>query len=337
MTRRERVLKALAFEEPDKVPWHIGLTIPLREEVALHFGVEAEDVDEALGNHFLVLHSEPPDAWTEIRPGFWRDEFGVVWDRTVDRDIGNPVDFIFSEPKIEGYEWPDPLNPAKYAGWGERIEADGGERFVVADLGFSLFERAWTMRGMENLLMDMVLNEDFVNDLLDTICEWNIEVLGKIMTYPVDAVLIGDDWGQQRALIMGAALWRKYMLPRVRRMYSVVRDAGGKVFIHSCGKVDELFDDLVEAGLECFNPFQPEVMDTFALAKKYKGRLAFYGGISTQRLLPYGAPEDVRREVRRICDDIGAGGGYIAAPAHDTPKDVPVENVLAMWETLRDQ
>lgn len=335
MTRRERVVKALAFQEPDKAPWHIGLTIPLQEEIARELG--AADVDQALGNHFLSLHSGPPDAWTEVKPGFWRDQFGVVWDRTVDKDIGNVIDLVFPEPDLDGYDWPDPLNPKKYTAWNERIESDNGDRFVLAELSFSLFERAWTMRGMENLLMDMILHEEFVNELLDTICDWNIEVLKKMMTYPVDAVLMGDDWGQQRGLLTGGALWRKYILPRIRRMYAVVRDAGRKVVIHSCGKVDELFDDLVDAGLHCFNPFQPEVMDTFALAKKYKGRLAFYGGISTQRLLPYGTPGDVRREVRHICRQIGAGGGYIAAPAHDTPKDVPVENVLALWETLRDQ
>lgn len=335
MTRRERVFKALRFEEPDKVPWHIGLTIPLREKLAAHFG--ADDVDEALGSHFLGLHSEPPDAWTEVKPGFWRDEFGVVWDKTVDKDIGNTIGLVFPEPSLDGYDWPDPLDPKKYGGWRERIESDNGDRFVLAELSFSLFERAWTMRGMENLLMDMILHEEFANELFDTICDWNVEVLKKMMTYPVDAVLMGDDWGQQRGLLMGGALWRKYILPRVTRMYKVVRDAGRKVFIHSCGKVDELFDDLADAGLHCFNPFQPEVMDTFALAKKYKGRLAFYGGISTQRLLPYAAPDDVRREVKDILRRVGAGGGYIAAPAHDTPKDVPVENVLALWETLRDQ
>jgi uroporphyrinogen decarboxylase len=99
--------------------------------------------------------------------------------------------------------------------------------------------------------------------------------------------------------------------------------------------VDELFDDLVEIGVKVFNPFQPEVMDTFALADRYKGRLAFFGGISTQKLLPYGTPAEVRAGVREIVKRIGRSGGYIAAPAHATPKDTPFENVLAMWEVLR--
>jgi len=338
MTRRERIRKALAFEQADFVPWHINLTIPARRKVAEYFGIadDRETVDEALGNHVHHILTEPPDAWVEERPGFWRDEFGVLWDRTVDQDIGNPCELVLPEPTLEGYDWPNPVDPVRFGEFPPAFRREP-EMFVVADFGFSLFERAWTMRGMENLLMDMVLNEQFVHNLFRTICDWNLECITKVLEWPVDAVLTGDDWGQQQGLIMGPELWHKFILPHVTRMYKLVRDAGRKVFIHSCGKVDELFDDLVGIGVNCFNPFQPEVMDTFALAKRYKGRLAFFGGISVQSLLPYGSPGEVRAEVAHIIKEIGAGGGYIAAPSHDTPKDVPIENIIAMWEVLRDQ
>ena len=101
--------------------------------------------------------------------------------------------------------------------------------------------------------------------------------------------------------------------------------------------MDELFDDLVEIGLNCFNPFQPEVMDVYALHERYFGRLAFNGGVSTQRLLPYGSPAEVRREVSRMVRDLGARGGLIVAPAHAVPPDVPVENMLAMLDVLMNQ
>jgi len=106
--------------------------------------------------------------------------------------------------------------------------------------------------------------------------------------------------------------------------------------IHSCGDVDELFDDLVAIGLACFNPFQPEVMDVEALLPAYRGRLAFHGGLSTQRTLPFGSVEDVRRETRRLLE-FGSGGGYIFAPAHDVEGDVPLENMLAAIETVHRQ
>ena len=106
--------------------------------------------------------------------------------------------------------------------------------------------------------------------------------------------------------------------------------------IHSCGKVDELFEDLIDIGLNCFNPFQPEVMDVWSLVPKYRGRLAFHGGLSTQRTLPYGTPDDVREETRKLLA-LGRDGGYIFAPAHGVPEDVPPENVMAFVEILQAQ
>jgi len=152
-----------------------------------------------------------------------------------------------------------------------------------------------------------------------------------------DIVHFGDDWGQQHGLIMGPRLWREFIKPRIQRMYARVREAGKIVSIHSCGDVDELFDELVELGLNLFNPFQPEAMDVYALKKKYHGQLAFHGGLSTQRVLPFGTPDEVRAETQRLIREIGRGGGYIFAPAHAVPGDVPLENILAFMEVLQSQ
>ncbi|HNT36245.1 MAG TPA: uroporphyrinogen decarboxylase family protein, partial [bacterium] len=144
------------------------------------------------------------------------------------------------------------------------------------------------------------------------------------------------DWGQQRGLQMGPRLWREFIYPELKRMYRVVRDAGKYVFIHSCGDVDELFVDLIEIGLNCFNPFQPEVMDVPGLLEHYRGRLTFFGGLSTQRTLPYGTPADVRNETRRLIA-LGKDGGYILSPAHAVEGDVPLDNMLAFMEEAFQQ
>ena len=119
-------------------------------------------------------------------------------------------------------------------------------------------------------------------------------------------------------------------------MYGVVREAGKFVMIHSCGDVDELFDELIALGVNCFNPFQPEVMDVYALLPAYRGRLAFHGGMSTQRTLPFGSVADVQAETRRLLA-LGREGGYLFAPAHDVEGDVPLENMLAMVEIVQAQ
>ncbi len=146
----------------------------------------------------------------------------------------------------------------------------------------------------------------------------------------------GDDWGQQRGLQMGPRLWHEFLLPPLQRMYAAVREAGMFVLIHSCGDVDELFDALIGAGVQCFHPFQPEVMDVEGLLPRYRGRLAFHGGMSTQKTLPFGTVQEVRAATRRLLE-LGAEGGLIFAPAHDLEGDVPLANLLAMIEVVRAQ
>jgi uroporphyrinogen decarboxylase len=184
--------------------------------------------------------------------------------------------------------------------------------------------------------MDFFDHPNFVRELLAAIADYNIAQVQRALQYDVDAVYFGDDWGQQRGLQMGPATWREFILPELRRIYGVVRDAGKFVMIHSCGDVDELFDDLIDAGIHCFNPFQPEVMDVWSLLPRYRGRLAFHGGLSTQRTMPFGSVADVQAETRRLLE-LGREGGYIFAPAHDLEGDVPLENMLAAVEIVRSQ
>jgi uroporphyrinogen decarboxylase len=115
-----------------------------------------------------------------------------------------------------------------------------------------------------------------------------------------------------------------------------VREAGKAVMIHSCGAVDELFDELIALGLNCFNPFQPEVMDVDDVFRRYHGRLSFFGGLSTQRTLPFGSVEDVRRETAHLLD-LGRDGSYVFATGHAVEGDVPLENMLAFIDTVRAQ
>jgi uroporphyrinogen decarboxylase len=294
------------------------------------------DFETTLGNCLAVLHTEPAGAWREVRAGIWQDQFGVQWDRSIDSDIGNVCNVRITRETLDDFQFPDPDDPSRFADHARFIEKTP-EAFHVTNLGFSLFERAWTLAGMETFLMAMMDDRDFAHALLDRILEYNLRIIDKACAFPIDAMMFGDDWGQQRGLIMGAALWRELIGPRVRRMYELVKSRGKRVFIHSCGKVDDLFPDLIDSGLDVFNPFQPEVIDVYEAKRRYGDRLSFYGGISTQKTLPYGTTDDVKDEVRRLLERVGKNGGYIAAPAHDVPRDAKPENIAAMIETLQSQ
>ena len=336
MTPRDRVLKALVHQQPDICPWHITFTIPAREKLTAYLGTD--DLERAVGNHFAKIEAVPDDGWQEIRPDFWRDEFGVVWDRTLDKDIGNvdPAVLVLPEPDLGGLEFPDPLDPERYRHH-RQFCRDNPDLFRVNDFGFTLFERAWTLRGMENLFFDMVERPDFVHELLDRILEWNLAIIEGVGRFEIDAILFGDDWGQQRGLIMGPDYWREFFKPRAAAEYQACHDKGMYVMIHSCGDVTQIMDDLVEIGVDVFNPFQPEVMDVAAVKARYGDRLSFFGGMSTQKILPYAGAEEVARRTEWLIEHIGAGGGYIFSPAHDVPKDVPPENMAAMIEVLKNQ
>lgn len=332
MIKREVVKLALDGQCPPYVPWHFGFTHEAYARLVEHFG--QPDLEDIFQNHLLDL-GNGIGFFEDIGHDRVRDHFGVIWDRSIDKDIGNVVGCVLPQPTLQGYQFPDPLAERFFADIPQQIERFG-DRFRVFQVGFSLYERAWTLRGWENLAMDFHDHPAFVHELLNTIADWNIAQIGGALKHDIDGVYFGDDWGMQRGLQMGPALWREFIYPVLQRMYGFVRKESKYVIIHSCGDVDELFDDLIAIGLNCFNPFQPEVMDVDALLRKYRGRLAFHGGLSTQKTLPYGSAEDVRRETRRLLE-LGREGGYIFAPAHAVEGDVPLENMLAFIEVVQGQ
>ena len=329
---RQRVCQAIRHEQPDCVPWQLGYTAPARQKLEAYYGTN--DLDNVLGNHLAKYRSRLPDMPVDGHPGLWRDEFGVVWNRTVDRDIGIVQQHPLTERSLDLVRFPDPHDPRRYVGLGAFFAAHR-DRFRYLSVGFSLFERAWILRGMNDVLIDMLEAPEFVDELLDSIMKYDLAMLHRFLQQDFDAVLFGDDWGQQRGLLFGTRLWRRFIKPRIAELYGAVKRAGKVVMIHSCGKVQELFSDLIEVGLDVFNPFQPEVMDPYEIKRRFGDRLAFFGGMSIQKLLPFGSPQEVRDEARRLAQEVGRGGGLILAPSHDMPGDIPVENIVALAEAMR--
>ncbi len=333
MTNRERVIAALRHRQPDRVPYQIGFTQRARAAMVEAYG---DSVFALIDNCFAGVAAKPGPLEGWIDENTWQDEFGVRWDRSVDRDIGIVCNRVLPERDLSGLRLPDPDDPLRWEGFGEAVAA-ATDRCIQFSIGFSLFERAWTLRGMDALFVDMVEAPEFVDELLDRICDYNVALVQRAVQFDIDVVHFGDDWGSQRGLMMGPTLWERFLMPRLARQYGAARAAGKFVSIHSCGHVQEVFGQLIEIGLDCFNPFQPEVMDPYEMKRLYGDRLAFWGGVSTQKLLPYGTPDDVRAEVGRLLREVGEGGGYICSPAHSIPGDAKPENIMAMIEVLREQ
>ena len=334
MTKRERMIAALTHRETDFIPYEVGFTHEAFEKLAAFYG--DRNFTDKIGNHTTGYYYSGKLVPVPGKPGYYQDDFGVVWNRTVDKDIGVVENMMIPEPAMGTYKFPH-VPEAEIRKGCENLMSDKGEYFTCGSLGFSLFERAWTLCGMENILMYMITDPDFVDELLGQIVDFNMKIINLYLDYDIDCVYFGDDWGQQSGLIMGPVMWRKFIKPHLAKMYGAVKAKGKFVVQHSCGDIQEVYPDLVEIGLDAHQTFQPELFDIAALKKMYAGKLAFWGGISTQRLLPFETPEGVVKKAVEIMKIMGPGGGFIVAPTHAIPGDVPAENMDAMIKLFQNQ
>jgi uroporphyrinogen decarboxylase len=268
-----------------------------------------------------------------------RDLFGSVW-RT-DRLPAHLEEPALSEPDLAGFSLPG-LDTVFRQNWREegrrRCEALREQgRFVMAVIGYGLFERSWTLRGFENALTDMALHPDFYAELLDLITEFYLRIIERLVQLPIDGIQTGDDWGHQQGLIMGIERWRRFFRPRYARLWQRIKDAGLYTMHHSCGNVSEVVGEVADAGLDCLESLQPEAMSPYALKEEFGEKIAFWGGLGTQQLLPRGTPEQVRAEVKRLCTEMARGGGYVLAPSKPVMTEVPTENAAALLEATLEQ
>lgn len=331
MTKRDVVLRTLQHQESDVIPYFLEMTEETEKKMIAYTG------DPLFSQHSdSYLAQERNESFTDLSDGKFKDMFGVIWDKGAQEgDFGIAIGHPIPEAEIGDYVFPEPdekLIREKC----ERLVAQR-DKFTMYIIGFSLYERLWTLHGIEETLVDFLMEPEFIDEVLDKIVEYNCKVVDIVAQYPIDCIFFGDDWGQQQGLIMGYPLWQRFIKPRLKKMYDHVKSYGMYVSQHSCGDCREVFPDLVELGLDIYNTFQPEVYDIVDFKERFGKSITFYGGISTQKILPFVSPDEVKAEMHRVMDILGKDGGYILAPTHAMPGDIPEENVLAFLDVARNE
>lgn len=213
------------------------------------------------------------------------------------------------------------------------------DSFIVAYFYWGLFERSWTLRGFENALMDAIAEPDFYEEMLDRLTEQYLAFVDYSIDLPIDGFLFGDDWGDQRGVILGPDRWRKFIKPRWAKIYQKVHDRGKFVLSHCCGSVADIMPDIIEMGLDVLESVQPEPADMcpYELKSKWGDKITFWGCLGSQSTIPFGTPAEITDEVARLTSEMGRGGGYILAPAKELQPETPTENAVAVVEAFTNQ
>jgi uroporphyrinogen decarboxylase len=348
---------ALRHEQPDFTPYNFHGSAGVYAALRQHYGFQDnQTLVEFIGNHIVKVGSDfNVDPWAQDiqvqslpsggplvttvdkQGGLHTDEFGCVWNRS--GGLPHPVAYPLAEdpPDLSHYRFPDPYHPGRFDADRKVVEQNKGKVFIFGKLGMAMFERAWSIRGLEQLMMDMISLPDFVEELLDRILyEWNLPIIDQQIALGIDGFYFADDWGSQTNLMFSPKLWRRMIKPRLAVCYQRVKQKGLVVGQHSDGNVLDIMPDLIEIGMDVFNPVDPTVYDPNLLKEKFGDKLTLYGGINVKQTLPFGSPQEVRKEMLERSLQLGQGGGYILQSSHTMLEDIPQTNLVAYVDTCHE-
>lgn len=374
MGHRERVLKALNHEEPDRVPFDLGGTsnssihINAYQDLKAHFGVETEKADDTIANKYLQsvvvdeqilqaldidfrhLSAGTSDSRPDVPVGDdgYTDEWGQLRRMPEGSLYYDVVDFPLSGAitvrDIVNYPWPDPTDPGYTRGLRDRALAirESTDCALVLRVPSPFVHTTQFLRGFEDWFMDLAADPDLATALFEAAVEVSAgqatELLREVGDI-VDIVAMGDDLGFQDGPMVAPETYRRLLKPWHKKYFDTLKaNTSALIHFHCCGSISALLDDLIDIGVDVINPVQVNAadMDSATLAAKFGDRVSFWGAIDTQHVLPDGTTEDVRAEVKRRIGDLAPGGGYVFSAVHNIQPDVPLENILAMYEAANE-
>ena len=340
MTSRQRVRATLQRQQPDRVPVWCGATPEFWQKAKQQLGVDDEGLRLRLGDDFRrlgVMVSRAPDA-APLPPGATgRTNFGVPrrglgYGQAVANPLANAT-----LREVHAYPWPDLNAPI-------RLVADSSVhsgRYAVLGGTYSLF---WhdliDLLGMENMYLKMYDEPLLVDTILQHVVDYHVAVNRKVFEaagHLIDIYFLANDFGSQHGPLLSEDMFRRFIVPHLRRLAILGHDFGLKVMLHSCGSIYPLIPAIIECGIDVLHPVQPcGQMDLAQLKAEFGDRIVLNGAIDAQHTLIEGSPEIVRRKTREVLGIMKPGGGYIGGASHDTIMgETPVANVLAMFDTLR--
>lgn len=369
MRSRERVRRALDHQEPDRIPFILGgctsttIMLPAYQQLKKYLGIEEgtpefmsrvmqvvhveETVLKALDIDIRVIEEKSPSGakFHDKENDILTDEWGVKWRRPPEGfyyDICNSPLKDATVEDLETYPWPEPDHPERLEGVPEKARDmhNNSPYALYAHLpGTNIFEYAWYLRGLEQFLLDLLMDKKFAQALLRKITDIQkrrtANFLSKAGKY-IDIIRTSDDLGTQRSLFMSPELYREMIKPFHKDYFTLIKEnSEAKILYHCCGSIAPLIPDFIDAGIDILNPVQVscEGMDTKKLKEEFGDKLSFCGAIDTQHILPNGSAGDVEAEVRKRIADLAPGGGYLFAAVHNIQADVPPENIMAMYDS----
>jgi uroporphyrinogen decarboxylase len=333
MNSRERLKAIIAGEPADRCGFWTGN--PHADSwPALHafFGTQTpEELRTRLGDDF---------RW--ISPQFFPDAYNdpdghAMFDAGLDKEshgAHGPFWDCEDVSEVHDHPWPNP----DYLGFDTCLEAlrNTGDVYRASGFWTCFYHNIMDLFGMESYMVKMYTHPEIVQAVTDHVCAFYYEANERFFTLAgdlVDGFFFGNDFGTQRDLICGPEQFNRFIMPWFRKFTEQAHQHGYQALLHSCGAIHKVIDELIDAGVDCLHPLQARAahMDAETLARDFKGRIAFMGGIDTQDLLVHGTPDEIRDDVRRVKDLLGPR--LVVSPSHEALlPNVPPENVLAMAE-----
>ena len=343
----ERVAAAVAHQMPDRVPldyWAVqensdrimaAYGLPVIAALRRFLGVDMVHVAPRMRRSLMERPGTDDrfDAWGSRRAWVVNADGSGAW-----AFAASPLVDIDTVEGLRGFQWPN-LDMFEWEEFSRQLDAHEG--LAITGGFLTIFAACWLLRGIENALLDLALRPEFAHHLIDRITDFEYAFVEKTLEVADGRMhYFGtfDDWGTQTGLMMSPTMFREFYKEPVRYAFQLAQSKGVGIFCHTDGSVAELMDDLVDLGIAILNPVQMTCagMDPVRLKRNYGAKVCFHSAIDTQRVLPYGTVEDVKRETLMRMAQFGQDGGYIAAPCHELQNDVPMENIMALYETVRE-